>query len=120
MHYDIQLLLSLGSFRPRLYSVVTYSEESGFNKCLSVLVAIKENMNLDDTRLIEIILTMDGKQDVQMFKIINPKKRLFLSIIMIMMSSITSSEFSARKRLNKPVLRTALVFYFTARRILLK
>ena len=76
MHYDIQLLLSLGSFRPRLYSVVTYSEESGFNKCLSVLVAIKENMNLDDTRLIEIILTMDGKQEVEMFKIINPKKAI--------------------------------------------
>jgi L-ascorbate metabolism protein UlaG (beta-lactamase superfamily) len=74
LNYGIQFLLSLGSFRPLLYSVVTYSEESGFNKCLSVVVAIKENMNLDDTRLIEIILTMDGKQDVQMFKIINPKK----------------------------------------------
>ncbi|HZE77173.1 MAG TPA: hypothetical protein VE089_01350 [Nitrososphaeraceae archaeon] len=36
----------------------------------------KENMNLDNTRSIEIILTMDGKQEVEMFKIINPKKAI--------------------------------------------
>lgn len=76
MHYGIQLLLSLGSFRLPLYSFVTYSEESGFNKCLNDVVAIKENMNLDDTRFIEIILTMDGKQDVQIFKMINPNKAI--------------------------------------------
>jgi L-ascorbate metabolism protein UlaG (beta-lactamase superfamily) len=33
-------------------------------------------MNLDNTRSIEIILTMDGKQEVEMFKIINPKKAI--------------------------------------------